>query len=386
MEKDLLLAQKLEPYNVKRYLEASGWASVPCVLSEVICYRRKEPKPGQEFQEILIPASRDVSHYARTVIESVQRLSEFDSMPRQEVWNYLQNPKMDRISYRLISEQADFGTINLAGAEQFFGGIINAIKASLRDSRKPSVFHPRLSGDGIESLLENSRFGQTEKGSFIVNIYIPIDPPGEQEMVDGFENCQFRKGLEHLMRSMTKVCDVIDKGDVDQFEEQNMVNPEISCNLLAAVRDTCLWDDAEIEIQAHWSPIVPTDAPQTVQLSKSVFPVFDQWIRRFRPSKTEIPFQEFRGQVKELRGRKHDGDENTYGEVLISVIADDCTPFDAKVNLTSVELYQMAIRSHAKNKFVKFRGHVIREHRTASILNIENFQLDESAADDIEMQ
>lgn len=380
MNSELEIAQKIELYCAKRCITARDWVECPSLLKNVTLYRRANPLPEQKFEELLLPESQDVPGYAYAILETAKRLAQFDGRPLTDVLAELQNPLMDRISYRIISENANLGSIDLAGAEKFFGGIIAAIKAAVKDVSKPEISHSRIRGKEIDKLLKESRFGQTQRGSFIVNLFIPVDVQNEQFPIDGLGKNVFREGTIHLMKVMQAAVQSVSRGEVDRFAEKNEKEPFISSNLLSAILDTRLWDDAEIEITAHWTPSVPTDAPTQIYLKQSVFPVFNQWIERFRPLKKETKQQDFRGRVTELSGDERDEDERTFGNVTIAVVSDEGDSFEANVWLKNADLYKIAIKSHELNKFVKFRGDAVRGYQKGTITNIEDFQLDEMEA------
>ena len=374
MDFEQTLASKISLVNAKRYLRKSGWVESTSINPDLVKFHRQEP--DRPFDEVRLPKREDDKFYSDTLLELAQRLSVFEKRPLFDVMMTLQSPDVDKIRFRIISENVQFGSIELGCIDTLFHAISSVCSIAVKDAYTPSFFHKRIDGKLVKQLQKYARLGQTNPGSFTVNILVPTSIPPEDDTIpfEGFENNEFRKGMTHLMESLKQIDDLIMCGDEDSFIPEMKKKPSVSSNFINSMLQINQWDDMELEISIQWSPINPVEStvPHSVRLPQSYFKVFQKWSNECISKKECKNELEFTGNVIALEGNIEDENGKIYGDVVIQYISNEGDSGIATVTLLNREYYDLALNCHRNKIMVKFRGDLI-PGKNARIDNVIDF-------------
>ncbi len=380
------IAEQVTLYNVKQYLRFKGWVIRQSPREDIILYHR--PEESLQYEEIWIPKREDDPFYVKLILGVAERLSVFENRSILDVLLSLKSPYVDQMSFRMISENAEFGSIELGCVNNLFHGITSVCSIALKDYQEPSLVHKRAFSKLTQELQKYARFGQTSRGSFTVNIYIPVSVPQNQEsenrsdeLSELKENNLFRDGMTHFMSALSDANESILTGEIDEFSQKNFEKPVISANMCDTISKINIWDDMQLEISAKWSPLVPVPAtvPNRICIPQKHFSIFRSWVNDFSPKQKISIEMEFRGVVIEMMGNEEQ-DGKTTGYVKINVIDRDGQNFHALVHLENKTLYKIASESHLNKKYVKFTGNYIPGGSPKEITDISGFVLDEPAS------
>lgn len=375
-EQTLKMASKVSLYNAKRYLNASGWNFIT-KFKDVLIFRRSEPE--HPFDEILLPRSEEDPYYAQTILDAAERLSRFEKRSVLEIIQDLASPNLDKISFRIISKHAELGSVELDTIDAVFQGICSICMNAIKDLQQPEVFHRRVDNKTIKDMMKYARFGQTEHGSFIVNVLIPYDIPSDEEAaLELVTTTAFRDGIVNMLKSISKVQEFILEGNEDDFTKENKEKPFISSNMFLAFDQINQWEDMELEILARWSQLVPIP-PETisqVRLRNTVLKKFETFGNFFRSSSDKHQARmQFSGSVQELLGGSEDENGKQTGDVVIKVLSNEGDDFQARISLLDRKWYDTAMKSHREKDLVMFSGELVQIKKKKTIINIKDFQL-----------
>ncbi len=368
---ELTLADRVDAKSVGRLLCAQGWEEFREFWDDAVVYRR--PASENSFAEILLPKKRG-DDYALRLLNAARSLAEYEHRSVEAVLFDWKNPEVDRVRCRIASPQTLYGSASLKKTQEFLAGLVSTLRVAVKDATTPAPFHKRVRSAEIDELLETAEFGQTERGSFVVNIYAPLGSIKDAERFEATRGYIFRSALEGLMRTLNAAVASVEDGSGADFLNRDE-NRNVSGNLFDALADASGDDtDATLDICVDWSPLLPVskDVPSSARITRECVEYFRTWARERRPKDKNALRREFIGQVRELAGEERDDDDRPFGDVAL-LIFDEERNFEARARLNSDE-YETALDSHRWNRYVAFNGECVWEKGKAAIVDTENFR------------
>ncbi|MDO4571642.1 MAG: hypothetical protein Q4D38_14770 [Planctomycetia bacterium] len=372
----LKLAADISLYNAKKYLRATGWVQREDFLPKTTIFGRTEPECP--FDEVELPKTEEDPWYAQTLLSASERLAKFEQREIMDVMQDLTDPNLDRIRFRIIAKDVELGSVELDLVKSLFQGISAVCLTAIKDLEAPAILHSRVDNKTIQQMQRYARFGQTEHGSFTVNILIPFGIPETSDDSILFEDVQkttFRDGIRNMMQSVARVQETILEGNMDEFVRENSKSPFVSANMLAAFAQIDLWEDTELEISAQWSPLVPCENMQ-MRLRKPTLMHFDSLARKLQTlGKDKRNRLTFSGYVMQLLGGEEDEMGLQVGDVKIKALSNEGDDVQTTIRLDSREWYDIAMQSHREKRLVMFTGDLVNIKTSNVILNVREFRL-----------
>lgn len=380
----LKLAKDISLYDAKKYLRAKGWVVREIPKQTATIFGREEPE--HPFDEIEFPKTEENPWYAQIMLGAAERLAKFEQRGILDVLQDLSNPCLDRIRFRVIAKDVELGSVELDLVKDLFQAIGAICLTSIKDLQEPSIYHRRVDNRTIQKMQKYARFGQTEHGSFTVNILVPFGIPKNSEessLLEDAPETTFRDGIQKMIASIGRVQESIFEGNIDEFVQDNTVHPFISANMLAAFDQINQWEDTELEITTQWSPLVPCENAR-VYLKNQTLKQFNSLTGTFQGRGNEQKNRlQFSGSVMQLMGGGEDESGFQLGDVKIKVLSSEGDDFQTTVSLNSREWYDIAIKSHREKKLVIFSGEMKSLKSSYSISDVRDFRLSEEKSIDI---
>jgi hypothetical protein len=383
-----LQAKLVSPLGARQYVLSRGWQPVEeGVSSRIYLFRH----PEDRLRQIAIPMDKDYEDYSLAITDAANRLSETERRPLAAVLTDLLMPGADALRVRLHSQRAESGSVPFLSALALLEGAKGALLASAQSVDHPQAYHPRLNRTEGKELIEGCRFGQTERGSFVLAIYCPLDAVGVPPAPDVFEPEAgplpfVRRTTNLLMRSVARLVSAIETNRLDSAFENTPREPALSANLcdalltmLSADGDWALTilleEEASITLHTSWAAILPqakeSRVPSAISIRPDFFPAISQARQRLHPA-SEQKESFYVGTVEELRGEL-DVNGKRAGEVVLSLLHED-EKIPARVNLNA-EQYAIADQVHmAPGGFVKLHGILERGKRLSRIVELKDFE------------
>lgn len=296
-------AEALRMEDVRAYLVSQRWQRDDAASSAKAGIFRKMDC------EILLPSRRDLGDYAQRMADVILTLATAeDRPPRQLLADLSLPPAADILRLRQISQTTATGQIPLAQGVRLIDAAEKALLAVAHSVEQPLGYHPRLGVRKATELLERCRLGQTERGSFIATILIPVPPSiGEQQPM--FQNgghpdeAYERRVTQTLMAALGIMRDHLDAGRPEQI--LNSAAAGVSGNLCEALAEMTPADDqSQIEIGMSWArsrPILANGVPIRVRVGSGERPALEELARRFMERQAPAP-QQVTGRILALRG------------------------------------------------------------------------------------
>lgn len=363
-------AQALRIEDVRAYLLAHDWRRDDAASSAAAGIFRNGDC------EILLPSRRELGDYAQRMADVVLGLAASENrQPREVLADLSLPPTADILRLRQISQATATGQIPLAQAIRLLDGAEKALLAVAHSVEQPQDYHPRLGIRRATQLLERCRLGQTERGSFIATILIPVPPLiGEQQSMfsdRGIQDEAFeRRVTRTLMSALGMVRSQLDAGRPEQI--LLATGAGVSGNLCEALAEMTPTDDqSQVEIGMSWARARPHNAvgePTRVRLASGERPALEALARRFAERQAPAP-QQVTGRIRALRGDTSliDG---FMGHVTIR--------FEEMRRNVDVALghedFNRAIEAYRSGRLVRVTGVLRQTGKSIEILNPQQFE------------
>lgn len=365
----LSLAARVDPHDVLRHALAQGW---------VLARSARGPfhvlsHPGSELDQVLVPRSAQADDFALRVVEAAERLAERERRSVNAVLSDLLSPAADVLRFRVRGadvERLDISYPHLAGV---IAGIEKCLRATACSVVKPQPFHPRLSRNEADQLMQSCRLRQTEPGSFTVVVACPLDAVDRPVQAD--DSTPFARRVTHdLMRSLQWIHDA---GETPSVISSGSVPSPMSANLCEGLLDMQPDDErASLSVDVAWDGSIPppTDIDTGIapELRREHFVFLRELARTLRPHDGDAKPVPLVGHVDRLDGTP---DENgrVYGEVVLSLFLDDAV-LRARADLGADD-YVRAIEAHRWNRLVRLSGVVRRGRKVHRVDDVVGFAL-----------
>lgn len=361
-------AQQVTPRSLISYAQGLGWQAMPNGRrTDIAVYHR----PDSRLHQVIIPTDTTLADYGEAVSEAVRKLAEFEKRPAREVLEHLLLPPADLLGFREVSPDAETGTLPFDHAVRLINGTRKLLLSVAHSVLVPLAAHPRLSRSEAEEFVNRCRLGQTDRGSFVVNVACPLD---EQLTLPGTEEPFARRVTALLLDTLDTLARAADEGVAD-----DLIDPAHHRGISANLCESLLMlrpagDRASLSVSATWSR---TRLPAThargrsVELRQEAFSVAEALAPRLRAVPGPVTSR-FYGFVEALMGQPTAGDSRPSGETRFRLFDQD-EEFVARADLDADD-HAVAVEAYRVGDLVSFRGILHRLPRLNRIENVTQFE------------
>lgn len=361
----------LSPNQLSRYLSYSGWIEDGVLNEKAVVWHRQE-SDLIDF-EIIQPLTKDLKDYNQRVFDLIEVLAEFEARSSVEIIDDLSNFFADVIKVRVVHEDVKEGSIPLNDGVLLFEKakdlIVSAVKSTFS---KRKYFSGGKLSDDIANFLKNMRLGQTEHGSYVVNLIAPIMQK-EEEQEELVKASITRAFTENLSRSLTAIDNAIgvykETQNVSSFD--NAVEKGVSANLcdaLIGMSGELENRDIQVSISLSGAELEMNEIMLKHTFDSSSVPylkVASEYYKEYYI----VHDQTVSGFVTKL---SHEENED-FGSIFIASSVNG-EEKNVKIELPIIE-YWDAHSAHKKLNLVECSGDLHVSPRSAKLLNIINFRV-----------
>lgn len=155
------------------YLKANQWIISSSIQNQYNIWHRSE----EQFYdyEIVQPLNNNILGFNQRIFEVLNTLALFESRNIQSIFNNINQFKYDILKVRVIGSDVDEGAININDGILLFEKVKNLILSIIHSTASKKPFYTNISSVplALESYYQSLKFGQTEHGSYIVNVLAP---------------------------------------------------------------------------------------------------------------------------------------------------------------------------------------------------------------------
>jgi hypothetical protein len=260
--------RKIDPNQVAVYLEKKGWRQESYIDQKASIWTIADD--SKDEAEVLLPLNTSFRDYPFRVSEILQTLEAIEQRSQVDIYKNLIESLSDIIRIRLTHDDFGDGTVPLNNGYNLFRHAREMMLSAACSTVESKKHYEKKKPLGANNYLKQARFGQTQKGSFILTIISPIEANGDSNFPETpFE----RRVVEKLFSSLKFVktaAENIDPSKIDLQLPENYLESGISSNLCEALLGIYKSGREQgIDLSLSWSSSIP--APEDI-LTSIVFP------------------------------------------------------------------------------------------------------------------
>lgn len=314
-------------------------------------------------EELLVPLATRFADYAARMADMLSMLEKVEDRSQLRIMDDLRNSGFDVIRVRNISEDTRQGSLNFMRSVDFVAQTRDLVLAAACSAATHKISYPGRKPQDAERFMESVRFGQTEQGSFVLQLLAPVAPELHMQgtLVELPEDVPYEKTVIPTLQSGLESLNAaaqLASNDSSLEHFQQAAKQGLTTNLCDAV--TGLYESLKpqyIEIGITYSANRRQQRPLArISVDAGYIPLIREASSAIKAIESETD-QYVRGVVVELAS----DDPDEAGKIKIRDIT---TP---RPRLLTVELagedYRKAILAHESRQLVELSGTVVRSGR-----------------------
>lgn len=354
--------------EVEIYLESLGWSN-NSKLGDFATIWSNESFPNEE---ILLPLSMDLRDSSRRLIEIVRQLSSILKKNEEDILDEIISLAIDVIRIRIIHQDVSEGAIPINDGVLLFERSRDLLIAATRATiEKKKYFAGRMSDD-LNLFIEKMKFGQTEKGSYIVNILSPLSNQRD-EQIDHNAQSLTRSVSTTLSRGLKALNQASNTAEEQVTEEvlENLIEYGVSANLCDALIGLSGHEEEReisINISLGKSEISDDEVQLEHNFNSNNVPFWKK-ISNYYKEILEFPNHTISGHVIKL----HHEENESFGEITLGATVNGL-PKSVSLQLNA-EYYWEAHAAHKSGMIVECIGNLLITPRSAKLIEVSNFRV-----------
>ena len=363
---DIALAESVTPRGLHAYLAANGWMKLGPYhgnTGDVYCRR------DDERESVLVPASTEFADYMTRLMQLAETLGRVENRRQSTVLTDLSLAEVDLIRVRLPKTYDDRSIPLSAGVGLLDESRKLLLAAACSASRPQRVFRAGRNEKAAD-YVDHVRLGQTEPGSFVINLLAPVTPSltksksAQLPLLEPFER-RVARMLVSGLRASREATELVNRGeDIGAFEER--ISKGVSANLCQATANL-INTGSGLDVSVSWALTRQPDEDETneraaVAFAASDAPVLEE-AARILSDRQERCDERIEGYVSALARDQSDPE----GRATIKAVIDGAL-VSVKVDFSQSE-YSRITNAHDKRLSVSLEGDLHREGQRWRLMN-----------------
>lgn len=307
---------------------------------------------------VILPIRVADIDYKRNMFELLQSVAKNVGDTVEGLLMKLLNPAYDVLKWRISDEEADTGKVSLLSMSENLALIKDLLSVSCLDVISPQQkFHRKLKVKKVNEAIQQYKFGQTEYGSFLINILCPL---GDYNYaMFGMQEMPFlRKVNLHLLDAYYEIQTSITDRNSNKVDED--VDAGVySVNLLDAMTEVYkLSTGKNMSFRVEWSDSVPfVDArkERIISINTDCIGVVEEIANKYRPKEDTAQYRELIGKVEYL-GSEAEKENRMTIDAKVVVIGDDNKAMKVNTTLDYAQYGQVVQDAFEEGQTVKVCG------------------------------
>lgn len=352
--------------NLHDYLLISTWEKVHEIDNLFSIWSIDK---NDDYLELHVPETLDLSDYYIRIVEVLEVLSGDLNRTLREVFDAISLLKTDKLKIKIVHSDTEDGLIPLADGVALHKSVYDILMSASQSSLKKQRYFQGKKVDEAVRMVRNTRLGQSEVGSYVITVVIPLAPTENNEL---FETSSFSRVVsETLESSLEGLKSIIGEKEIDAANLLNSVDKGVSANLCGALAE--LSGD---EFKREFSITIEYSGAESGEENKDVVYKFSSNEAKYLHSASEILKGDY--VAKNYTGvgliKRLDRDAGVeVGQVTVVVLIGN-RDRSVKLDLDAVH-YALAIRAHRDKIYVEFHGDVQITPRSAKTIKLDGFKL-----------
>lgn len=368
----------IDPTNLRDYLKSIGWQVVEAALDDDLYLLRNH---GSEGRELVFPTQKAAPDYLDAVGIVLDKLQAMSGIKADNLAARIVAVKDDVLRLRIHSDGQD-DSLSLDFAAKFLKNTEKLFKAAACTVLRPRANHPRLTLSEATQLVEKTRFGQTESGSFILNVSCPIyamDVQGTLQLNDD-EAPFVRKVFSAIHESMERLVRAIKADTLETLVNETKASetPLISanfCEALAAMQDER--SNNAVDASFSWSHLrsrADDRVSKPISFQRDYFSRIEELRRELRAVEDNA-VETYIGTVERLEGEMGSDGSRSGNVVLSLLLPEEEETVRARVILNASDYARADIAHMTNGAYVRIKGKLLPGRQPRQLSDFSDFEM-----------
>ena len=348
-----IFIEKLSAERISKYLLLNGWKQQGLIYNNKVL----QFVTSDEKESLLLPVDKSFMDYNFAMYRAFSIMSEYEKVSIKSLFNKLINPSSDILKWRVSDEDTMNGAIPFISMEHNIEFIKDMLSSTCLDILSPSQYHTKLYTKEVQSQITKYKFGQTEIGSYILNVLCPLgyyqyklfDPTVGELPLSRKINLHLIRNINTLQRSAQ---------EKSQESRDCISEGKISVNFLNSL--TSLYDEnknAELSIEADWNLSIPV----AEEFSSYVIldPKFSEEIaliaEEFTPKTEQNVVKSFYGKIVNI-GAEAEIDNRVMVDIKVATIGENLKTITINASLNYSQYFSIVDTAFQTGSDVKVTG------------------------------
>lgn len=355
--------------SFSRFLNKLGWEKTNDLNEYYTVWH--SPIIDEKQEELVVPITKEVFKLERDLNNIIKTLMFFYDKKEYQILDDFENSVRDQVKFRVKSEMTEDGYIPLVEGVRLLENTKEMLIASFLsiNTKKKNFTGPHP--ENVNEVINHIKMGQTEEGSFIINIYLPNDyyedgqPPLLEEESESFT----RKALTIMEQASTELITKAEtfeeqSNDLSVFDDSYLLG--VSSNFCSAISEISSngKNDVEIEIILN-NKIDDKEDIRRIEIKKEIIPIIDTVKEYYKQDLTTEDYVLI-GHVTKL----HQEVDESEGDITLTCL------IDGKLKKVKLELnetfYTIAQEAHRNKSYLRCVGTLKISGRVTTLTNIED--------------
>lgn len=347
---ELITVEKLE-----KVLSFLKWRELDVLMNGKV---RQFVSPDDEYVA-LIPLVKEFSDYYRVVGETLQSIASFENRTIEALVNRILNPSYDIQKWRIANSYTSEGKIPFFSMTDTIEKIKDVLATVCLDTLNPTRFHKKVYTTEVNKNISEYAFGQTEIGSYILNILCPIGDyqytifnPTEQDIpLNRKINMRLLSSIDNIQKDLGNS----NNNKVDEDVDQGLYSVNFLDSLVDIYDET---KDTEMNIIVDWCQDVRFINEVPISSIK-LEPIFMEKVNfiadKYRPKKEENIQKPYYGKIDSINANP-DIENREYVQIRLVTIGDDNKKVNIQCKLDYNTYYSVVNTAFESGANVKLSG------------------------------
>lgn len=370
--------QAIAPTDLRDFLKSLGWSVFEQALADRL-YVLENPRFPR--RQLIFPMDLSAPDYVESTDLVIAKITEITGLARASLISKLETVRDDVLRLRIFTGGND-DYVPLSFASSLITNAEKLLKSAASTVLRPRVHHPRLSLSEATQLIEKTRFGQTERGSFVLRVSCPLNAlevQGSLEL-DTADAPFVRQVTLSLNQALKQLTSAIEADSIDNLvaDLRTSDRPLVSSNLceaVAAMHDDQM--DNSLDLSFDWSVLrnlpLQTDT-RPIRIQRDYFARVEEIRRELRSVESEQQ-DTFIGTVERLDGEMGADGRRSGAVVLAVLLAEEGETIRVRTVLTP-DQYAIADQAHMTNgAYIRVTGKLRPGRQPRQLSNITYFAI-----------
>lgn len=362
------------PTDLRDFFKSQGWNLFEQAVKDRLFVFSH---PSYPRRQLIFPMDLYAPDYEEAVSQAIHKVADLTGTTDTYVRNRIKTAKDDVLRLRVFFDGNDT-ELPLSFASVLVQSTEKMLRTAACTVLRPRLHHPRLTLNEAVQFVNQAKFGQTERGSFVLNVACPINSMEVQGEL-GFDDPFVRQVTASLNKALWQLKDAIETDRVGQLIDslKDAPAPLVSSNLCEAIGE--MHDEQvnnSLDFAFDWSLLrqAPVDDRQRrVVLQRDYFARVEE-IRRELRRHESAQEETFIGTVEKLEGDMGE-DGRRAGPVVVALLLPEEGETVRARMILSADDYATADKAHMTNgAYVAVRGKLRPGRQPRQLTDIESFK------------